>query len=221
MIQSKSDDGVRTIHKEEFLRAYIAARPTAFTEKTIFKSFSTTGIEPFNPRRVIESLKKQKKSPPPAVVEDLTYSPKTPEDRKSARRLLDAIQTAVVTGGEHTAEDTMRLVNMFANGYEKARIQLDFTLVDNKRLLEIEETRKRKRSQTRRQIKNGGSLTAAEANKIFSARPQRQNPQNGHVTDPSIELSEPIARNPRRYGICKIPGHRRETCPEGIGKVKT
>ncbi|GEQ70330.1 hypothetical protein JCM33374_g4006 [Metschnikowia sp. JCM 33374] len=110
---------------------------------------------------------------------------------------------------------------MFANGHEKARIQLDFTLVDNKRLLEIEETRKRKRSQTRRQIKNGGSLTAAEANKIFSARPQRQNPQNGHVTDPGIELSEAITRNPRRCGICKIPGNQRETCPEGFDKVKT
>ena len=88
-----------------------------------------------------------------------------------------------------------------------------FSEKENKDLQAANEKQKQKRTRSRRQIAYEEGLSVSEAHGLIEASIEAQTapgiPQEGHTSLPI----QPPTRPPRGCGICRVPGHRRETCP--------
>ena len=76
------------------------------------------------------------------------------------------------------------------------------------------EKQKQKQTWSRRQIPHEGGLSVSEAHEQTEAPIQAPiAPALPGPRQPSPHL-QPRTRPPRGCGICRAPGHRRETCPD-------
>jgi DDE superfamily endonuclease len=60
-------NGISRMQKDEWLKAFIAARPNAFMRKNIYSGWSGTGLKPFNPQKVLAHIPQRIPSPTPEV----------------------------------------------------------------------------------------------------------------------------------------------------------
>lgn len=89
-----------------------------------------------------------------------------------------------------------------------------FSEKENKYLQAANEKQKQKQTHSRRQITHEEGLSVSEAHELIEASTEAQTapdiPQEGHTSLPI----QPATRPPRGCGICRVPGHRKETCPD-------
>ena len=89
-----------------------------------------------------------------------------------------------------------------------------FLASENKELRAENEKQKQKRTRSRRQIPHEKGLSVSEAHELIEAPVEAPiapgTPQEGRIS----QTLQPHMRRPRGCGICRTPGHRRETCPD-------
>jgi hypothetical protein len=90
LINQKARLGVSHINKFNFLKAFLAARKSAFQPETIRNSFAGTGLVLFNPDRVLSQLKIQLKTPTPLDSRLTNSAPKTPYTTKQLEKQASA-----------------------------------------------------------------------------------------------------------------------------------
>ena len=85
---------------------------------------------------------------------------------------------------------------------------------ENKELRAENEKKKQKRTRSRRQIPAEAGLSVQEASQLITERVEAiEAPSQGAGINGELAL-QPRTRSLRACGICRLPGHRRETCPD-------
>ena len=93
-INQKARLGVSYINKFDFLKAFPAARKSAFQPETIGNSFTGAALVPFNPDRVLSQLRIQLKTPTPPGSRSTNSAPKTPYTTKQLEKQASAAKRA-------------------------------------------------------------------------------------------------------------------------------
>jgi hypothetical protein len=81
--------GLVSMTKRDFWRLFRAAWERAFTKENIASAFATAGIEPFNPSRVLATIKRSDTPPP---LEGASAPAKTPVSTRALRRTFKRLQ---------------------------------------------------------------------------------------------------------------------------------
>ena len=85
---------------------------------------------------------------------------------------------------------------------------------ENKELRDENEKKKQKRTQSRRHIPSEEGLSVLEASALIM---QLAEATEAPPPSPSVHgesALQPCPRARQGCGICRLPGHRRETCPD-------
>jgi hypothetical protein len=218
LVESKIRVRINHIDKLDFLEAYPLARIEAFKLETIKNSFGAAGLVPFSPERVISKLDIQLRTlTPPASrgsESSRNFTPKTPFTEKELRRQASSIKALLRTRSRSPPSPSDRALNQLVKGF---RLTMQGTILlanENKELRAANEKQKQKRTRSRRQIPAEEGLSVQEASTLII---QQQEATEGPPTSPGIPREsaiQPRTRPPRGCGICRKPGHRRETCPD-------
>ena len=214
MVEIKMRNGVNHIDKLDFLAAYPSARTEAYKTNTIKNSFGAAGLIPFCPDRVISKLNIHLRTPtpPPSRGSDSSqnFTPKTPFTEKQLRRQASLIRTTLRTRSQSPSPALNQLVKGF-----QLSIQGAILLAEEVRGSRAEiEKKKQKRNRSRKHMPLTEGLSVSEASSLIA---QSEEATEAHLppqpTGHSLPL-QPPARPPWGCGICRVPGHRRETCPD-------
>lgn len=76
------------------------------------------------------------------------------------------------------------------------------------------EKKKQKRTRSTRQIVHEGDILVQEVRELRSEPFKTQVARINSYHEQASEGLQPRTRAPRGCGICRVPGHRRETCPD-------
>ena len=105
-------------------------------------------------------------------------------------------------------------LNQLIKGCQLAMQNGIFLAKENKEFWAVNEKQKQKQTQSRRQIPHEEDLSVLEAHELIEALIEALialgTPQEGHILQPL----QPHTQPPCGCGICRMPGHRRETCPD-------
>ncbi|KAM9913686.1 hypothetical protein OXX69_001361 [Metschnikowia pulcherrima] len=84
-------------------------------------------------------------------------------------------------------------------------------------LKKANESQKRNRAQSRKRIKTEESdLSFEEALELIEVAENAPNRRSKETRDQIEGTSSPTKKTQRACGICRTPGHRRETCPKKV-----
>jgi hypothetical protein len=89
--ETRLSSGILNINKGNFWRILKRARAKTFTSSTIKSAWAKAGLVPFNPRIVYSLLPKEHTPEPLESLRSSSFSPTTPKDQKSARKLIKRV----------------------------------------------------------------------------------------------------------------------------------
>jgi hypothetical protein len=214
IVETKMRLGINHIDKLDFLEAYPHARLKAYKSNTIKNSFAAAGLVPYNPDRVISKLDIRLRTPTPPVSlgseSSRNFTPKTPFTEKQLRRQASSVKALLCTGSRSPPSPSNRALNQLVKGCQLAMHNGILLAKENNELRAANEKKKQKRTRSKRQIPQEESLSVSEARELIEAPIAPGTPQEGRISLPL----QPRTRPPRACGICRAPGHRRETCPD-------
>ena len=218
LVESKMRIGINHIDKLEFLEAYPLARIEAFKSETIKNSFSAAGLVPFSPDRVLSKLNIQLRTPTPppsrGSESSRNFTPKTPFTEKELRRQALSIKALLRTRSRSPPSPSDRALNQLVKGFRLTMQGAILLAKENKELRAANEKQKQKRTRSRRQIPAEEGLSVQEASALIMQQQEAtEGPPSGSGI-PQESAIQPRTRRPRGCGICRLPGHRRETCPD-------
>jgi hypothetical protein len=218
LVESKIRVGINHINKLDFLEAYPLARIEAFKSETIKNSFGAAGLVPFSPERVISKLDIRLRTPTPLASRgsesSRNFTPKTPFTEKELRRQASSIEALLRTSSRSPPSPSDRALNQLIKGFRLTMQGAILLAKENKELRATNEKQKQKRTRSRRQIPAEEGLSVQEASALIM---QEQEATQAPPPGPGIPGEsglQPRTKPPRGCGICRLPGHRRETCPD-------
>jgi hypothetical protein len=214
MVETKMRNGINHIDKLDFLEAYPSARIETFKPDTIKNSFGAAGLIPFCPDQVTLKLDIHLRTPSPPSSRgsdsSRNFTPKTPFTEKELRRQASAIKALLRTRSQSPSP----LIDQVIKGFQ---ISIYGALLLEKEASDLRaenEKKKQKRDRSKRQIPAPEGLSVSEASAlILQPGEASEVPPQGQPGGPSGHSQAPT-RAPRGCGICRKPGHRRETCPD-------
>ena len=218
MVETKMRNGINHIDKLDFLEVYPLARIEAFKSETIKNSFLATGLVPFEPDRVISKLniRLRTPTPPPSRGSESSrnFTPKTPATEKDLRRQASSIKALLRTRSRSPPSPSDRALNQLVKGFQ---LQLQSHILQAQEIKELRaanEKQKQKRTRSRRQIPAEEGLSVQEASALIMRQQEAIEAPPPGPGMPGESTIQPRTRPPRGCGICRLPGHRRETCPD-------
>ena len=218
MVETKMRNGINHIDKLDFLEVYPLARIEAFKSETIKNSFAAASLVPFKPERVISKLNIQLRTPTPppsrGSESSRNFTPKTPITQKDLRRQASSIKALLRTRSRSPPSPSDRALNQLVKGFQ---LQLQSHILQAQEIKELRaanEKQKQKRTRSRRHIPAEEGLSVQEASALIMRQQEAiEAPPPGPGMPGELTI-QPRTRPPRGCGICRLPGHRRETCPD-------
>jgi hypothetical protein len=214
MVETKMRNGINHIDNLDFLDAYPSARIKAFKPETIINSFAAAGLIPFCPDRVISKLSicLRTPTPPPSRGSESSrnFTPKTPFTEKQLRRQALAVKALLRTRSQSPSPAFNQLIKGFQLSIQSALL-LKREISD---LRAENEKKKQKRTRSTRQIAYEGTLTVQDVRNLRSEPFVDQVARIDRYREQVSQGLQPPTRGQRLCGICRNPGHRRETCPD-------
>ena len=142
------------------------------------------------------------------------FTPKTPFTEKQLRWQASSIKALLCTRSQSPPSPSDRALNQLVKGCQLAMHNSILLAKENNELRAANEKKKQKCTQSKRQIPHEGGLSASEALELVGAPIEAliapAPPQQGQP----LPHLQPRTRAPWGCGICRVPGHRRETCPD-------
>jgi hypothetical protein len=117
-VDQKTRLGVDHINKFDFLKAFPAARKSAFQPETIRNSFVGAGLVPFNPDRVLSQLRIQLKTPTPPGSRSTNSAPKTPYTTKQLEKQASTAKKLLKKHTESSLPLLEARLDKIIKGYE-------------------------------------------------------------------------------------------------------
>ena len=213
LIESKMRARINHIDKLDFLEVYPSARIEAFKSETIKKSFAAAGLMPYNPDQVISKLDIRLRTPTPPSSRESEWEPKTPSNYVQLQKQASSIKALL----KHRSKSPPSPLNSAINQVLKAcQITMQSAALLEKEVSELRaanETKKRKRTRSKRQIASEEGLSVLEASALIAQPEQAVLAQVSREVGPAPALSQPRTRAKTKCSVCGIQGHRMTTCP--------
>ncbi|KAM9936706.1 hypothetical protein OXX80_003745 [Metschnikowia pulcherrima] len=210
-VQAMADAEIKQVDKLDFLQAYSDARKAAFKTESIKSAFAASGISPLNSERVISKLQSRPRTPSPRKRNVGDDEPKTPKNTVEVRKLEAETCGVVQTGAKSPVK--LRL-QKFARGLEINIHQRAFMQKETEKKLAVLDRQAKKKNASKRHRHSRTDLTRKQASELFSEPRKPKRARKYKTRDSNDEGSPTRKRTPRACGICRKPGHRRETCPK-------
>jgi hypothetical protein len=197
---------INHITKLEFLPAFKEAFKTAFTDQNIRSGFRATGLVPYDPENVLSHLNLRLRTPTPPLVENTSWTPKTPQTSKELESQTEFITNRVLRHQNSSPTVINGAIGQLVKGAQIMIHSVVLLKAEVKALQEANQVKKRRERKRKRRIMQGGSLTVREGEKlILSGAIEDQIRQEIRDGDGS-EVKQ------RRCGKCNQIGHNARTC---------
>jgi hypothetical protein len=218
LVETKMRLGINHIDKLDFLEAYPFARIEAYKPATIKNSFAATGLIPFCPDRVLSKLDICLRTPTAPASRgsesSRNFTPKTPFTEKQLRRQASSIKALLRLRSQSPPSLSNRAINQLIKGCELALQNAIILAKENSELRAANEKQKQKRTRSTRQIAHEGDLSVQQVRELRAEPFEAQVARIDRYREQVSEGLQPRTRGQRGCGICRKPGHRRETCPD-------
>ena len=213
LVEMKMRNGINHIDKLDFLEAYPLARIEAFKSETIKNSFGAAGLIPFAPNRVISKLNIRLRTPTPPPSRGSDWDPKTPSNYVQLQKQASSIKALLRARSKSPPSPLNCAINKVLKACQITMQSAALLEKEVSDLRAANEKQKQKRTRSTRTIVHEGDLSVQEVRELrgepFEAQVARINTYREQVS----EGLQPPIRAGRACGICRQPGHRRETCP--------
>jgi hypothetical protein len=208
--------GSNVIGMQHFTKLYDQARSKAFTRRNILSGWSKTGLQPFNPDKVLQGIPKPDQGVPPnalpaAIVRDLgqvdlLVTPTTSESLMSLRRKVDER----LAGGGELDRSRVLQIQKLANAAENAFADRAILLNENLDLFEQNNERN-----TRKSIK----ATAVGSAKVLSYEDIVEAQRQRDLKQASADKLPGRGRGrPRRKSPTQVLGKRSRSQEVGVAQ---
>jgi HAMP domain-containing protein len=197
--------GINHIDKEDFLSLYRTAHEQAMTKANIQSGFAATGLIPYDPARILDTLSLIVRTPSPALSGTTvsTWVGKTPHTMKDIKRQVQYMNV------QPTIEFQQLLKGFETAVHERALAQAEVGA-----LRKANERQVRKRAKRRTIIQKEGNLTVAMGQELVYERELATQLQNERRTRRIVLVDEaPKIRAPRKCSVCESLEHTARTCP--------
>src|SRR5450432_239398 len=212
-IEGLMRNGVNHIDKHDFLEAYYNPRLETMNQSNIQSSFAATGIQPYDPERVLSKLNSRFRIPTPPPASSITQGPWVPETPHNTIELAlqsKAIKDYIKHRTTSPASPTEAALDQLVKGCEIAMNGAVLLAEENRQLRAINAKQVKKRAIRRTFLATGGTLTVQEGQELVQkAIPVPKEPESTSGTDESIGRT----RAPRTCRLCKSLSHTARTCP--------
>jgi hypothetical protein len=212
-LESKTRARINHIDKLDFLEAYPSARIEAFKSETINNSFAAAGLMPYSPDRVISKLDIRLRTPTPPSSRGSEWDPKTPSNYVQLQKQASSIKALL----KQRSQSPPSPLNSAINQVLKAcQITMQSAALLEKEVSELRaanETKKRKRTRSKRQIASEEGLSVLEASSLIAQPEQAIIAPILREAESAPAPSQPRTRALPKCSICGIQGHKLTTCP--------
>jgi hypothetical protein len=214
MVKIKMRNGINHIDKLDFLEVYPLARIEAFKSETIKNSFRVAGLVPFTPERVISKLNIRLRTPTPPPSRGSDWDPKTPSNYIQLEKQASSIKVLLRIRSKSPLSPLNSAINQVLKAYQ---ITMQSAALLEKEMSDLRaenEKKKQKRTRSIRTIVHEGDLLVQEVRELRSEPFKAQVARINNYRERVSEGLRPPPQAGRACGICRKPGHRRETCPD-------
>ena len=213
LIELKMRARINHIDKLDFLEAYPTARIEAFKSETIKNSFAAAGLMPYNPNRVISKLDIRLRTPTPPSSRGSEWELKTPSNYVQLQKQASSIKALL----KQRSKSPPSPLNSAINQVLKAcQITMQSAALLEKEVSELRaenETKKRKRTRSTRQITSEEGLSVLEASSLIAQPEYAVLAQVSREARPAPAPLQPRTRALPKCGACGNEGHKRNACP--------
>ena len=169
---------------------------------------------PFDPDQVLSKLNIWLRTPTPLGSWGSDWEPKTPSNYMQLQKQSSSINALLRM---RSRSPPSLLTTAISQILKACQIGMQSATILEKEVGELQaanEKQKQKRTRSKRQIPHEGGLLVKEDVELIEAPIEALiAPAPPGLRQPSPPL-QPRTRPPRGCGICRAPGHRRETCPD-------
>jgi hypothetical protein len=196
--------GVFHVDKLDFLWIYQRVRLTALSESNVKAGFQATGLIPFSPERVLESLTVVRTPSPPGTAANTgAWTAETPRTtnqlQQQARLVRDLLR-------RQSQSPTSLAISQLVKGCQLAMQSATILAEENTKLRASSQRQRRKRQQRRQYIAQGGVLQAQEAQALVTEA------ERGVYEGDQGEPARARTRAPPTCTKCHVQGHNRRQC---------
>lgn len=212
-IEDKMRAGTSHITKEDFFPAFFAAFQLSITKKNIQGGFRGSGLVPYSPEAVLSKLDVKLKTPTPPRTSHRdaeVWTCRTPNNPMEATSQSEYIKNRVARHQNSSPTSILGAVDQLAKGTRTIMHRMALMESDVQHLRGELETLSKRRRAKKTQLRQGGSLSVAEAQDL-----QAQNDVNVQVKEETQQRSGRAPRSEtkkRRCGVCGNTGHNARTC---------
>lgn len=188
-------DGLVNITKLEFLSCIQQVRLQAFKKSTIRSAFRKTGIWPFNPQVVLQSLeaRQAKRTPTPPNSEPNSSEFETPLTLRQINKVADKLEVALEED-ESLDPSFAHVVGRFIRGSLSLATELVQTKRDLGRTKMAERIQQQRKAMKHVQLRSGGVLSVAQGREMVQQKGEDQVAKARQV----LEAAEIKAHNARK-----------------------
>ena len=209
-VEERMKVGINHIDKTDFLRAYIVAHNSTFTVANIQSGFRATGIQPFNPYRVLTQLHMvvNTSTPPESrpSSHSSAWSPKTPHTLRELNHQARTIERGLKRRTASPPSPTKEALGQLIKGCQMAIHNAALLAHENEALRVANGIQKQKRAKTPASVSQGGVLTVQQGLNLVQEHDQME-----------FMVEAPVAVQPKkkaapRCSACSSLEHTARTC---------
>jgi hypothetical protein len=215
-IENKMRLGINHITKEEFLPTFFTAHQQTMTVENITSGFRATGLAPFDPERVLEKLGPVIEATPSPRSSQTSWNPQTPRTLPQIKRQSQLVLTENRKRRRSSASSGDKPFQQLLKGFESVVHEKALLMVENAALRAENQHQKQKRTQKKKYIRTGTSMTIQDGQDGIQRPVVKEQPKdNDENVDPVLLNGEPRSVRRKALSKCSRCGsfeHNARTC---------
>jgi hypothetical protein len=188
-IETKMRLGINHITKEEFLPAFLTAHRQVMISETITSGFKATGLVPFNPQRVLDTLGPIIEATPSPRSSQTSWDPQTPKTLPQIKRQSQLVLTENRKRRRSSASSTEKLFQQLLRGFENVVHEKALLMAEVDALRAENQHQKKKRAYKTGSIQKGGSIAVDDAQEAIQERQVREQSDNNDEDENPVSIS--------------------------------
>ena len=198
------------VDKPEFIAAFLAAFPKAFTTKNIESAFRYTGLVPFDPECVLSQLDVHLRTPTPPTIEPTTWQSQTPQNAVEFQCQTELIKARVARHQDSSPTPILEALESLGKGIQIEVHTKVLITAQASHLRQANEDLSGRKKRKKKQIKQDGPLSVAEGQEIIDDAELGAQWEKELADDAPIVVG--VTKKRRRCGKCGTEGHNSRTC---------
>jgi hypothetical protein len=201
---------IQHISPSDFIPAFKAAHQMAMTKSNILGSFRGSGLVPYEPDAVLSRLEVRLRTPTPPIIDLETWEGQTPSNLPEMVSQTCFIKSRISHHQDSSPTPINTAVDRFLKGAQVVAHRLTLLEMENSKLRKANEALSQRKARKRRRIQTGGTLSRGDGLELMTQHEvEHQIFEESRVI---VTRDDGSVVSQRRCGLCRQPGHRRETC---------